>query len=166
MAKQKKKAGRPPIYGQETRDKICALLAEGLSLRSICRQDGMPAIALVLTWLRDEPAFLIQYTRAREAQADALAEDILEIADDGRNDWMEREDPENPGYNFNGEHIQRSKLRVDARKWLASKMAPKKYGEKVETAHTGAVEVRHLQVNVMPAAMPVRSPTNAPGNGQ
>jgi len=160
----KKKLGAPPKYDQTTRDEICAALAEGRSLRSICREEGMPDMKLVMRWLREDPAFVQQYAHARDAQADTLAEEILEIADDGTNDWMKREDPDNEGYNFNGEHIQRSKLRVDARKWWASKMAPKKYGDKVETAHTGAVEVRHLQVNVMPAMLPVMPPRN--GNGQ
>jgi hypothetical protein len=70
--------------------------------------------------------------RAREEQADYFAEEILEIADDATNDWMERRDREgnNIGWQENGEAMQRSRLRVDARKWLMSKMAPKKYGEK------------------------------------
>ena len=154
MVKQSKKVGRPPIYGQETRDQICALLAEGLSLRSICRQEGMPDLALVMRWLRDEPEFVAQYARAREAQADALAEEILEIADDGRNDWMQREDPDNGGYEFKGEHVQRSRLRVDSRKWFVSKLAPKKYGDKVETEHTGTVTVRNVRIDVQAAMMP------------
>jgi hypothetical protein len=67
----------------------------------------------------------------------ALAEETLDIADDGRNDWMERNDPKNQGYEFNGEHVQRSRLRVDARKWFAAKVAPKKYGEKVQQELSG-----------------------------
>ena len=68
-----------------------------------------------------------------------MAEDILDIADDGTNDWMEKQDSEGSaaGWSFNGEHVQRSKLRVDARKWLMSKMKPKKYGEKVSQEITG-----------------------------
>ena len=81
-------------------------------------------------------AALAASTVSNEAQADALAEETLEIADDGKNDWMLDNDPDNPGYKLNGEHVQRSRLRVDARKWFASKVAPKKYGEKVEQTVT------------------------------
>jgi hypothetical protein len=76
-----------------------------------------------------------QYARAREVQADTLVDEILEIADDGTNDWMAREGKDGEaGWALNGEHVQRSKLRVDSRKWFASKVAPKKYGEKLELA--------------------------------
>jgi hypothetical protein len=63
---------------------------------------------------------------------EALAEDILDIADNANNDWMERQgrDGQDLGWIANGENIQRSKLRVDSRKWLLSKLAPKKYGER------------------------------------
>lgn len=93
----------------------------------------MPGLSTIFRWLGDEAheAFREQYAKARESRADALVEDILEIADDSRNDWVEINDPENPGYRVNGEAIQRSRLRVDTRKWVASKMLPKVYGEKL-----------------------------------
>ncbi len=97
----------------------------------------MPACSTVFLWLQKDPSFSEQYTRAREAQADALADELLEICDDGRNDWMQNADPDNPGWRFNGEHVQRSRLRMDARRWLAAKMLPKKYGDRVEQHHTG-----------------------------
>jgi hypothetical protein len=59
------------------------------------------------------------------------------IADDGRNDWMARKDPSNPGYELNGEHVQRSRLRLDARKWLTSKILPKQYGDRTEVEAYG-----------------------------
>src|SRR3990172_7086066 len=64
----------------------------------------------------------------------------MDISDDGTNDWMASNDPENPGYRVNGEHIARSRLRVDTRKWIASKLKPKKYGEKLDIAHSGSIE--------------------------
>jgi hypothetical protein len=108
----------------------------GESLRSICAGDDMPSAAVVFKWLASDkhPEFVEQYTRAREMQADTLFDDLLEIADDGSNDWMKRNAEENPGWVANGEHIQRSRLRIDARKWMASKLRPKKYGEKLELA--------------------------------
>jgi hypothetical protein len=99
----------------------------------------MPCVATIFNWLRKHDDFLEQYERAKEIQADALAEDILDIADDGTNDWMAREDKDgkNIGWQLNGEHVQRSRLRVDARKWIASKLKPKKYGDQVKVEATG-----------------------------
>jgi hypothetical protein len=81
--------------------------------------------------------FSNQYRRAREAQADSLVDDILSIADDARNDWMKRNGENATGYQENGEALRRSALRIDARKWLAGKMAPKKYGDKQTHQHAG-----------------------------
>lgn len=128
-------------YTQEIGDQIIERLADGESLRSICRSEGMPTKANVFRWIANIPEFADQYARAREAQADSLADDIVDIADDGRNDWIEANDPENAGYRVNGENIQRSKLRVDARKWAASKLKPKAYGDKLDLNHGGAVTV-------------------------
>jgi hypothetical protein len=130
--------GRPLTYTQEVADEICRRMCEGESLRSICRSEGMPPFGTVMTWvLKDREGFHAQYARAREAQAHALADELLEIADDARNDRMARNDPENPGRVENSEHLQRSRLRVDARKWLTSKILPKQYGDKIEQEITG-----------------------------
>jgi tyrosyl-tRNA synthetase len=92
----------------------------------------MPPPSTVIKWVHaDWDGFGKQYAEAREAQAHALADDLLEIADDGRNDWMAKNDGENAAYELNGEHVQRSRLRLDTRKWLASKILPKVYGEKI-----------------------------------
>lgn len=122
-------AGRPSIYSEDLAFAICQRLAEGESLRSICSAEEMPGKTTILRWLDENAAFRSQYARAREVQADTLADDILEIADDARNDWMERNDKDNAGWIANSEHINRSRLRVDSRKWLAAKLQPKKYGE-------------------------------------
>ncbi|WP_425221723.1 hypothetical protein [Pseudomonas sp.] len=132
-----RKKGRPSAYTNALALSICTGIAEGLSLRSICKSETMPALGTVMRWLADDSnaEFREQYARAREAQADKLAEEILQIADDGSNDNYQDED----GNSFiDHDHIARSRLRVDARKWLASKMAPKRYGDKVTQEHTGA----------------------------
>lgn len=126
--------GRPSSFTQETADAICQRLTEGESLRAICLSDDMPAASTVFKWLSERQAFSEQYARAREAQADHLAEEILQIADDGTNDTYQTDN----GEAVNHDVIARSRLRVDARKWLAGKMAPKKYGDKVQTELTGA----------------------------
>ena len=135
--------GRPSTYTQELANKICAELAMGISLRSVCRDKDMPCIATVFNWFRTKEAFLEQYTRAKEESADALVEDMLDIADDSTNDYMEQidKDGNTEGYKLNGENIQRSKLRVDTRKWAASKLKPKKYGDKLDIAASGNITV-------------------------
>lgn len=97
----------------------------------------MPALTTVYQWFAAHPEFAQHYARARLDQADTLADEILDISDDARNDWMERHGEEDAGWQVNGEHIQRSKLRVDARKWVASKLKPGTYGDKTETTHKG-----------------------------
>lgn len=98
----------------------------------------MPDKATVCRWLAKNVDFRDQYARAREAQADSLVDDILSIADDGRNDWMLRKFGDDERWVENGEAIRRSVLRIDARKWMAGKLQPKKYGEKITQEVTGA----------------------------
>lgn len=127
--------GRPSDYSTDLAAQICGLIVEGRSLRSICQADDMPSCTTVFVWLQKHPEFTEQYVRAREAQADTLADELLDISDDARNDWMKRNHgDDDPGWVANGEHIQRSRLRVDTRKWIASKLKPKKYGDKLELA--------------------------------
>jgi hypothetical protein len=83
--------------------------------------------------------FVQQYARARELQADYHIDEIVEIADDSTNDYMQ--DKDSAGYKLNGEHIQRARLRVDTRKWVASKLAPKKYGDKLDLNQTGQMTI-------------------------
>lgn len=125
---------RPSSFTQEVADEICERIADGESLRTICRYENMPARATVFKWLADIKSFSDQYARAREAQADLMAEEILEIADDGLNDTYV---DDNGNKRTDQEVIGRSRLRVDARKWLASKMAPKKYGDRVQQEVSG-----------------------------
>ena len=92
----------------------------------------MPCTATVMKWARDIPEFTEQYRAAREMLLEHWAEDILEISDDGRNDYIEDNDSEgNQVRRVDHDHISRSKLRVDSRKWLLSKLAARKYGDKV-----------------------------------
>lgn len=146
--------GNTSTFTQDTADTICALLAEGQSLREICRADGMPSKTSVMRWLHAQPAFRDQYARAKTIGIEAIAEDILDIADDATNDWMERKSAEdvNIGWQFNGEAARRSQIRIDARKWLLSKLAPKKYGDKVELEHSGKVTFEKI---VRPIVDPV-----------
>lgn len=133
----KNKGGRPSGLTQEIADEICERLADGESLRSICEEEGKPSKSMVMRWLRQAEWFRDQYTRAREMQADVLADEILNIADDGRNDWMERNADGSKGWAENGEALRRSQIRIDARKWMAGKMRPKVYGDKITQEQSG-----------------------------
>jgi hypothetical protein len=115
------------------------LIAEGMSLRKVCLEDGMPDKTTVLRWLARHEEFRTQYAEAKEIGAMVWAEEILEIADDGSNDYMEKLDDEGKAaaWKFMGENVQRSKLRVDSRKWLLSKLMPKKYGDKIQQELSG-----------------------------
>lgn len=125
---------RPTDYSQETVAVICDRIALGESLRSICRDEAMPAMSSVFLWLNKHSEFSDQYAHAREAQADTLADEIVDIADDGSRDYTVDAD----GIaTVDHDHIARARLRVDARKWIASKLKPKKYGEKLDTTHRG-----------------------------
>lgn len=128
------KAGRPRKYNPKLARDICARLTAGESLRRICRDDGMPAMSTVMLWnLDNEGGFSEQYAKARRAQAEQLMDELLDISDDGSNDFMAKLDEEGQptgGYMVNHENIARSRLRVDTRKWYASKVLPKIYGDK------------------------------------
>ena len=132
---RKRKAAKPakPQPGPATKftaelaDEICRRMANGDSLRSICRDDHMPAESTVRGWaVDDQEGFAERYERARGMHADALFDDALEIADDATGDLVEGKDGKKV---LDHEHVQRSKLRVDTRKWAAARLAAK-YGAK------------------------------------
>jgi len=127
---------RPSDYTAAQAEDICEHIAGGRSLVSWCAVESRPSYTSVMRWLQANQEFREMYACARQDQADFLAEEIVQIADDGLNDTYETED----GPRTNQDVIARSRLRVDARKWYASKLAPKKYGDKVETTLTGAVD--------------------------
>lgn len=125
-----------PAVGSE----ICRLIGEGQSLVEICRADGMPVLSTVFKWLGEQPEFEAQYRKARESQADRMAEEILLISDEAQNDYVERQSRNGGTFTaLDTEAVLRSRLRVDTRKWLMSKLQPKKYGERVAVEHSGDV---------------------------
>lgn len=139
-------AGRPTDYTEELAAKILSRLATGESMRTICLDEDMPARSSIFLWMSKYPAFSDQYAKAKQEAAEALAEEMFGIADDGQNDYMERinDEGEVTGYQVNGEAIQRSRLRVDVRKWYLSKIVPKKYGEKQQIDHSGQINLNKM----------------------
>jgi len=108
-------------------------IEDGASLRSILRRDDMPGRTVFFDWLNDSEDKANQYARACEKRADAIFEEILDIADETSNDTIITDKGEIP----NSEWMQRSRLRVDARKWMLGKMNPKKYGDKMDLTSGG-----------------------------
>ncbi len=131
----KLKVGRPTLYSKELADLVCERVSTcTFGLARMCQlHDDLPDKTTINLWRYKHPEFSIQYAQAKLKQADLMAEELLEIADDGSNDWMESfgEDGE-IGWKLNSEHVQRSRLRIDTRKWLASKLLPKQYGQHAE----------------------------------
>jgi hypothetical protein len=136
--------GRPSKFTQELADKICETIAtSSKGLRAICAENKIDVSSL-MKWLKENKEFSEQYARAKELQADYLVEEILEIVDDGSNDFMTITKG-NESYNVEDREVtSRSKIRYDARKWIASKLAPKKYGDKTQTEHSGVVGVQQI----------------------
>lgn len=109
----------PEGYDQNTADDICARLADGESLRSICLDEAMPSTTTVCKWLNKDEEFAAQYTRARELQADALFDDCLAISDKAKGDFVD---------------VKERRLAIETRKWMAGKLKGK-YSDKVK--HVG-----------------------------
>ncbi len=139
--------GRPTKYSQELADNICEQIATtSKSMKTICAGLDMNVMT-VLNWLCEsheayKPEFCKMYARAKEMQADLLAEEILDISDDSSQDLKGIDDFGNRIEDK--EFVNRSKVRIDARKWIASKLKPKKYGEKIQQEHSGDLVVHQI----------------------
>lgn len=103
-------------------------------MRSFCiGKPDRPSLVTVYRWLRSHPEFAVNYTRAREDQAETLAEEIIEISDEDNADaYIETRADGTQFAKIDGQAVQRSKLRVDSRKWVAAKLKPKKFGDKLD----------------------------------
>lgn len=125
--------GRPTLYTEEIASDVLERIAAGESLRQICVSEKYPAEATVRLWaIEDREGFSARYARARELQAERWAEEVLEIADGRCTDMVS---------------VMSARLRVDSRKWLLSKLLPKRYGDSTKIEHTGA-EGGPLQISI------------------
>jgi len=115
---QMAKTGRPTKYNDKLTDEICEYIANGMSLVSIAAMNDMPDRSQINKWLNKYPEFQDKYTRARQEQANFYADEIVRISD------VE----ENPN---------KARIRIDARKWVSSKLLPKKYGDKLDMTSGG-----------------------------
>ena len=121
-----KPVGRPSKFTQALADKICERIASGESLRNICRDEGMPSASSVWLWLNQHTDFSEQYARAREERENNYFDELIEIADGVVPDAAE---------------VSKARVQIDTRKWVLSRMNPKKYGDKVQTELSGAVQI-------------------------
>jgi len=107
----------------------------------------LPTFSEIMQWLQDDEEFSDRYSRAKQFQADFMFDELIDIADDSRNDWIERNDPKNPGWKQNGEHLARTKMRLDTRKWCAAKLRPHKYGERSDVNITQEFSLSTLSLD-------------------
>jgi hypothetical protein len=144
-----KAASKGQVVENTPYDTVIELLATGEPLRQICRREGMPSPWAVLRLVAKDESFAQRYAHARSIGCEVIADEIMEISDDGRNDWMEREGIEVT----NQENIQRSRLRVDSRKWLLSKLKPEKYSDSAKLAISGPdggpVQIAHMKLEAL-----------------
>jgi len=128
---------RPPKYTDELALKILEEISTTHhGLKKVCKNNGL-AVSTLLIWLRDDKEFSTLYARAKESQADLLADEILAIADRERETTETTTTADNSGdqakikseFITKKDNIERARLQIDARKWLASKLKPKKYGD-------------------------------------
>lgn len=124
------KPGRPTIYTPELAARICkAISTSTKSLKQICKEnDGFPCTETIHAWRYDREDFSVLYVKAKQRQAELIAEELLEISDDKTEDLIAYEG----GYRSNSAAVNRARLMVDTRKWIACKLLPKVYGDKLQ----------------------------------
>ena len=138
--KPKNKGGRPTKYTPQIAAEICTLISNGMSVRQMLKADEkvgrLPCQATIYEWLIVHPEFAEQYARAREDQADTLADEILQIADEtpDTEPVIDRRTGELIRMELSNSYIQWQRNRIDARKWTAMKLKPKKYGDRTVIA--------------------------------
>ena len=130
-----RKMGRPSLYSEEIATRICTEIALGKSLVRICEADDMPSRTTVFQWLDNNAEFQDRYTRARMAQADTYADEIVDLAD-------------------KAEDANLARLQIDARKWTAAKLRPSRYSERFLNEHTGKdgapITVKQITADMTP----------------
>jgi hypothetical protein len=150
----KRGRGRPPVtmrpFSDEIAQAICNRLAEGESLRSICETDGFPCGITVMNWTQRDPEFGLAYARARELQAEHFVDELMDIADDGRNDFMMR--AMRNGETFlaaDHEHLKRSEIRIGTRQWIIERILANKYGPKPQVVAPSAPVTVNIATNTV-----------------
>ncbi len=133
-----KKIGRPSTYNEEVAAKLCTVIStSSKGLRRICRENaGFPNVSTIYNWIVSVPAFRAQYARAREFQSQRLFDELLELADRPRMGTVVKIDHNGRKAKRIADMTDRCRLQIDVRKWVLSKLLPRKYGERIEVMTT------------------------------
>lgn len=157
-AKTVRKTGRPSKRTPEIVDEILERIGKGEPLRQITRDEHMPSWTAFYRWMDEDPELAARFARARELGEEAIAQECMEIADNATNDWMASQTGDGAElYKMNGEHVQRSKLRIWTRMELLKKWNPRKWGEKVDVNH-GGQEGNPIQTTTKVVIVPPKAP--------
>ncbi len=132
------------VFSQKITDVICERMACGESLRGICEDPTMPGTSTVMRWLQKHSDFRDQYARAREAQADFYADDIVHLSDQDSVSRRTFVNDDGSVETLTVDMVARTRVQIDARKWFASKIAPKKYGDRTQIEHGGGMTVNSV----------------------
>lgn len=136
--------GRPPIYSRELADRVLAAIEAGRSMRDIAEDPNLVHFATICRWVTDDvDGFSERYARSREVSFRMMGEEIIRISDERATDIRYITDSKGKTKEVTYDNVERSRLRVDARKWLLAKMMPKVYGD-----HVGAQPVVQIDQNV------------------
>lgn len=125
---------------------VCERIMGGESMRSITKDENLPKFSTFLIWISEDEQKSKQYEMAMKVRSELMFEELLDIADDGTNDYMQKLTDNGFVDVYNSEHVQRSRLRVDARKWYLSKLNPKKFGDKIDANlnHEGKIQIEQI----------------------
>lgn len=152
-----KRTGRPTVFTKHVADTICVRISEGESLKSITQDEEMPDRATVYRWLAADSLFCDMYTRAREDQADTLADEILAIADEQPEiiPVVDKRTGELIEHKLDNAFLQWQRNRIDTRKWIAMKLKPRKYGDRQILAgdSEAPLEVQNDAMTILAAAV-------------
>ena len=171
-----KPTGRPSSYSEAVANEICQRMTTGQGLLRICADDHMPDRATVYRWLEANEGFRDRYVRAREALMDFYAEQILVIAFDESGDIVVDQAPDGRSKTVaNHAKVQRDRLKVDSLKWIASRLFPKRYGDKMELlgqdgGSSSTLSIKWLDSDKAPPVAPepprqlTFQPPNLPGD--
>lgn len=144
--------GRPSAFTQEVADSLCEQIADGKSLREICVDDEMPSRSMIFRWLAADATFRDQYARACDVRTDELFDQMLEIADTPQ--VGSKTVSKATGLEITeADMIEHRRLQVETRKWALAKMAPKKYGDKIDLNHGGQPDnpITGIQIEIIKA---------------
>jgi hypothetical protein len=124
-----KNSGRKSTYTRAMADEICRRMSQGETLSQVCRSENVPPKGAVLEWVKDNRhGFADRYARAREAILEHWADEVIDIANDSTRDWIQRKVASGKTIAvLDREHVERSKVRIDVRKWLLARLKPRTY---------------------------------------